>query len=75
MPVFIAIVVRLVARAVRDVVGDEVSQVAIGVLPRRESRQASARGAAVFDLPARLLGVDEDDGKIIDGDQSLFSKR
>jgi hypothetical protein len=74
-PFFIDVDIGLVARAVRDVVGDEVAQVAVDVFPRRKSRQPSACGAAVFDLLPRILGIDEDDRKIIDGDQSLFSSR
>jgi hypothetical protein len=52
-----------------------VAEVAFDVLPGREMRQPAARGAAVFELLAGLAGIDEDDGEVIDGDQSLFSNR
>jgi hypothetical protein len=73
VPVFVAIVVGLVAGAFRDVVRDEVSKIPVDVLPGRKMRQPAARGAAVFELLAGLAGIDEDDGEVIDGDQSLFS--
>jgi hypothetical protein len=52
-----------------------VAQVAIDVLPRREMRQPSARRAAIFDLLTAVFRIDQDDGEVVDGDQSLFSKR
>jgi hypothetical protein len=67
VPGFLAVVVRFVRRAVGDVVGDEVAEVAVDVLPGREVGQAAAGGAGVFDLFAGLLGFVEADGKVVDG--------
>jgi hypothetical protein len=74
-PILIGIGVGLFTRTDRDVLRDEMAQVAIDVLPRREMSQPSARGAAIFDLLTAVFRIDQDDGEIVDGDQSLFSKR
>ena len=66
VPALVAIVVRLVAIAEGDVLGDEVPEVTVDVLPGRKMRQASARGAGVLELLAGVLGIEERDREVVD---------
>src|SRR3954454_5133016 len=62
VPGFVEVFVRSVDRAERHVGGDEVLQIAIGVLPGRKPRQALAVTIDELDLAIAKL-----DGEVVDG--------